>query len=79
MIKGREKVAIGAIAVAISLGAAGAAGIWASHALAQTRTVAGPFTEAQVQAGQPIYDSRCASCHTAGGETVRLLSPAFLP
>jgi len=65
-----------AFGAAAAIGAAAAAaGIWASHAIAQTS--AGPFTEAQAQAGQPIYVSRCASCHDAGGETARLMGPAF--
>jgi len=55
--------------------ALGAAGIWATYALAQTG--GGPFTEAQAQAGEPIYKSRCAACHDAGGETARLMGPAF--
>ena len=64
--------AFGAVA---GLGVAAAAAIWASHAIAQTG--AGPFTEAQAQAGQPLYASRCAVCHDAGGETIRLVGPAF--
>jgi alcohol dehydrogenase (cytochrome c) len=75
MIKGREKVAMGAFAAAIALVAMGAAGLWASHAVAQTRP--GPFTDAQAQAGQAIYTSRCASCHEAGGETIRLIGAGF--
>ncbi len=62
-----------AFGAAAGLGAAAA--IWASHAMAQTS--AGPFTEAQAQAGQPLYVSRCAGCHDAGGETARLMGPAF--
>ena len=64
--------AFGAVA---GLGAAAAAAIWASHAIAQTS--AGPFTEAQAQAGQQVYAGRCAACHDAGGETIRLVGPAF--
>ena len=71
MIKNTMR-AFGAVA---TLGAAAAAAIWASHAIAQTG--AGPFTEAQAQAGQPIYVNRCAVCHDAGGETIRLVGPAF--
>ncbi len=37
------------------LGAAAAAAIFVSHAGAQTS--AGPFTEAQAQAGRALYDS----------------------
>ena len=70
MIKGREKAAMGAMAVALA-----AAGVWASHAIAQTSR--GPFTDAQAQAGLAVYTSRCASCHEAGGETVRLIGTGF--
>ena len=38
---------------------------------------AGPFTDAQAQAGQALYMSRCASCHDAGGETARLFGASF--
>ena len=76
MIKGRKKAAIGAIAVA-TFAAAGTVGIWASHAVAQTGTAPGPFTEAQAQAGQAVYTGRCAACHEAGGETVRLIGAGF--
>ncbi len=64
-----------AFGAAAAIGAAVAAAIWASHAMAQTS--AGPFTEAQAQAGQPLYVSRGAGCHDAGGETARLMGPAF--
>jgi alcohol dehydrogenase (cytochrome c) len=64
-----------AFGTAAAIGAAAAAGIWASHAIAQTS--AGPFTEAQAQAGEAVYQSRCAACHAAGGETIRLVGPAF--
>jgi len=77
MFKGRGKVSMGAFAAAVALSAAGAAGLWASHALAQPGVVAGPFTEAQAQAGQAVFTGRCASCHEAGGETVRLISSGF--
>jgi alcohol dehydrogenase (cytochrome c) len=80
MIKGGEKTSMRArvaFRVAITLGAAGAAGLWASGAVAQTGAAAGPFTDAQAQAGQAVYNSRCASCHDAGGETIRLLGPGF--
>jgi alcohol dehydrogenase (cytochrome c) len=73
MINGREKALIRVAAV--TLGAA-AVSVWASHAIAQSRT-AGPFTDAQAQAGQVLYNSRCASCHDAGGETIRLLGTSF--
>src|SRR6476659_5023431 len=75
MIKGREKVVMGAVAIA--LGAVGVAGLWASHALAQTGIAAGPFTDAQAQAGQTVYTGRCASCHEAGGETIKLIGAGF--
>ena len=75
MIKGRKESAIGVVAVAVTV-AAGATGIWASHALAQTS--AGPFTEAQAEAGQAVYNSRCASCHDGGGESPRLIGATFM-
>jgi alcohol dehydrogenase (cytochrome c) len=74
MIKGRQKAPMSAFA-AIALGAMGAAGLWASHVMAQTRS--GSFTDAQVQAGQAIYNGDCASCHEAGGETIRLIGASF--
>jgi mono/diheme cytochrome c family protein len=79
MIKGGEKASMRAcvaFGVAITLGA-GAVGLWAPGAVGQTRIAPGPFTDAQAQAGQAIYNSRCASCHDAGGETIRLLGASF--
>src|ERR1700761_9139673 len=64
--------------LALTLAATGAAGIWASHALAQTAAAPGPFTEAQAQAGQALYKTRCAGCHDGGGETGPLSGPGFL-
>jgi len=75
MIEGRRKAAMGAFTAAIALGAMGAAGLWASHAGAQTRP--SPFTDAQAQAGQAVYNRTCASCHEAGGETIRLIGASF--
>jgi len=72
MIKDGEKTLVRAFAafgVAITLGTLGAA--------AQTGAAPGPFTDTQAQAGQAVYNSRCASCHDAGGETIRLLGPGF--
>src|ERR1700761_2227214 len=65
----------GSISIFAAAAALGAAGIWASYARAQPGSA--PFTEAQARAGQPIYASRCASCHEAGGETARLVGPSF--
>ncbi len=65
-----------AVGATIGLSAAAAAAIWTSYAIAQTGKP-GPFTDAQAQAGQPVYVSRCAGCHDAGGETARLMGPAF--
>jgi len=76
MIKGRQKAAMGAFAASLALGAMGAAGLWASHAAAQSRP--GPFTDAQAQAGQAVYNRSCVSCHEAGGETIRLIGPGFV-
>jgi len=75
MIKNRNKALGRALGAAAGIGAAAAAGILVSHAIAQTS--AGPFTEAQAQAGQPVYESRCSACHASGGETIRLIGPAF--
>ena len=78
MIKGQGKNfarTLIAFGVAITLGAAGA---WMSHAAAQTGTAPGPFTDAQAQAGQPIYRSRCAACHEGGGETGPLSGASFV-
>ena len=72
MIKGREKTALGAFAVALALGAAG---VWVSHAVAQTKP--GPFSDAQAQAGQGVYTKSCAVCHESGGETIRLIGAGF--
>ena len=64
-----------AFGVAITLGVAGA---WMSRAAAQTGAAPGPFTDAQAQAGQPIYRSRCAACHEGGGETGPLSGANFV-
>jgi len=78
MIKGPGKKFVrsfAAFGVAITLGAAGA---WMSHAAAQTGPAPGPFTDAQAQAGQAIYGSRCAACHDGGGETGPLRGVSFV-
>jgi len=77
MIKGQKKASMRAVAAAITLAAAGAAGLFVWDAVAQTGTAPGPFTDAQAQAGQAVFTGRCASCHEAGGETIRLVSSAF--
>jgi alcohol dehydrogenase (cytochrome c) len=80
MIKCCEKTlmrSFAAFGVAITL-AAGAAGIWSSHALAQGTIVAGPFTNAQARAGQALYSGQCAACHDSGGETGRLSGATFI-
>ena len=64
-----------ALGAAAAIGAAAAAAILASHAIAQTK--AGPFTEAQATAGQPVYVGKCSACHDAGGETAKLIGPSF--
>lgn len=71
----KNQASMRAFGAAIAIGAAAAAAIWVSHAIAQTS--AGPFTEGQAQAGQLLYVSRCAACHDSGGETVRLVGPGF--
>src|ERR1700734_24231 len=78
MTKGRQKASMRACAAfGIALGAASTAGLWAAGAGAQTKSAPGPFTDAQAQAGQVLYNSRCASCHDAGGETIRLVGAGF--
>ncbi len=62
---------------AVMLAAAGAAGLWAWDAVAQTGPVPGPFTDVQAEAGKAVYDGKCAVCHEAVGETVRLVSAGF--
>jgi len=54
-----------------------AAGGWLSYALAQAPAKAGPFTEAQAQAGQAGYVQSCARCHDSG-EAPPLTGPGFL-
>jgi alcohol dehydrogenase (cytochrome c) len=51
----------------VGFGAAIAAGVWGSHAFAQGRLAAGPFTAAQAQAGQAEYARTCATCHASEG------------
>lgn len=71
----KNQASMRAFAGVVAVGAAAAAAIWVSHAIAQTS--AGPFTESQAQAGQSLYDSSCSACHDSGGETIRLVGPAF--
>jgi len=75
MIKGWNKAAMGVFTVSVTLAAAGA-GLWAWDAVAQTGN--SPFTEAQAQAGQAVYNGRCAACHDGGGESPRLIGPTFM-
>ena len=77
MIQGREKGVTGALAAFGAAVTLGAAVIWASDGVAQSRIAPGPFTDAQAQAGQAIYSARCSSCHEAGGETIRLIGASF--
>jgi alcohol dehydrogenase (cytochrome c) len=73
MIKGHGSMKFfAAFGTAALLGA-----IWMSHAFAQTRAP-GPFTDAQAQAGQGVYNSRCAVCHDGGGESPRLVGATFM-
>jgi alcohol dehydrogenase (cytochrome c) len=76
MIKNR-KTSMRAIAAAVTLAAVGAAALWTWAAVAQTGAAPGPFTDAQAQAGKSVYDGKCAICHDAGGETIKLVGPAF--
>src|ERR1700744_5540259 len=75
---GKSMRAVNKYGLALTIAATGAAAIWASHALAQTGAAPGPFTEAQAQAGQALYKTRCAGCHDGGGETGPLSGPGFL-
>jgi alcohol dehydrogenase (cytochrome c) len=77
LIKGRKKASTRAFAAAVMLGAAAAAGLWAWEAVAQPMVAPGPFTDAQAQAGKALYDGKCAVCHEAGGETIKLIGPGF--
>src|SRR5476651_2627927 len=80
MMKGREKGGMrvsAALGAAATFGAAMAAGIWVSHAAAQTPASPGPFTDAQAQAGQAAYTRNCASCHESGEAPV-LAGEGFL-
>ncbi|HET7083789.1 MAG TPA: PQQ-binding-like beta-propeller repeat protein [Rhizomicrobium sp.] len=74
MIKGQKKISMRAFA-AMTLAAAGAVGLWTWDAVAQTSP--GPFTDAQAQAGQAVYTGKCAVCHEAGGETIKLIGAGF--
>jgi alcohol dehydrogenase (cytochrome c) len=77
MMKGLEKRGTrvsAALGAAVMFGAA-VAGVWVSHAAAQTS--AGPFTNAQAQTGQAAYASNCASCHDSG-EAPPLVGAGFL-
>src|SRR5438445_10786619 len=74
MMRRRERVVT---CVSVALGAAIAAGIWVSHAVAQSTASPGPFTNAQAQAGQAAYTRNCASCH-GSGEAPPLAGAGFL-
>ena len=79
MIKGREKsftrmsLLLGAT---LTAGVTVAAGLWASYAVAQT-AAAGPFTAAQADAGQTLFNGRCATCHDVRGEAAALTGQSF--
>jgi len=78
-MKGREKWGTrvsAALGAAITFGAA-MAGVWVSHAAAQTSANPAPFTNAQAQAGQAAYARNCASCHD-NGEAPPLAGAGFL-
>src|SRR5476649_280548 len=80
IMKGRGKRGMrvsAALGAAATFGAAMAAGIWVSHAAAQTPASPGPFTDAQAQAGQAAYTRNCASCHESGEAPV-LAGEGFL-
>src|ERR1700733_5366715 len=62
---------------AAALASVAVAGVWMTHAVAQSAPSAGPFTDAQAQAGQAAYAQNCAKCHEAG-EAPPLSGPVFL-
>src|SRR5579863_8891853 len=64
-------------AAAAAFAPAAIAGVWMTHAVAQSTPAAGPFTDAQAQAGQAAYAQNCARCHDAG-EAPPLSGPGFL-
>jgi alcohol dehydrogenase (cytochrome c) len=76
MMKDDKKSLARMAAVAGAL-AAIACGVWMSHALAQSPTNTGLFTEAQAQAGQTAYAQNCARCHDSG-EAPPLTGAGFL-
>src|SRR5476651_631173 len=78
MTKDRQRGSARVLAMFGAAIALGAMGILASDGIAQTRPAAGPFTDAQAEAGRAIYTGRCASCHDAGGETGKLSGATFL-
>jgi mono/diheme cytochrome c family protein len=61
---------------------AGLAILWAAYALAQTEVATGPFTEAQVEEGRKVYNTRCAACHLPNmvgqGEALPLAGSQFM-
>ena len=75
MLKDNKKSVARAAVTATALTAV-AAGVWMSHASAQTANP-GPFTEAQAQAGQAAYTQNCARCHESG-EAPPLNGTSFL-
>ncbi len=62
---------------AVVLASAAVAGVWMTHAVAQSAPGAAPFTDAQAQAGQAAYAQNCARCHEAG-EAPPLSGSGFL-
>jgi alcohol dehydrogenase (cytochrome c) len=69
----RASAAFGAAVAFVAI----AADVWVSHAVAQTSSSPGPFTNGQAQAGQAAYARNCASCHE-NGEAPPLAGPGFL-
>jgi alcohol dehydrogenase (cytochrome c) len=72
-----NKVELGRVAAMAVASAATLAAVWMSDAFAQSTPNPGPFTEAQVQAGQAAYAQNCARCHDSG-EAPQLSGPGFL-
>jgi alcohol dehydrogenase (cytochrome c) len=66
-----------AFGAAIAISAAVVTDMGSSRAIAQGTAAPGPFTEAQAQAGQALFNGRCATCHGAAGEAAQLSGASF--
>ena len=72
MSSGKIAAAVGAIVAATGLGIT----------IAATQPTAGPFTQAQVDAGRAEYSANCASCHQSDlrglSEALPLVGKSFI-